>query len=131
MRFESWRGRVAAGLCVLAGVYGAGLLLTITVIPTVDDRTLLQHGGPWSLAIFAQPLLVSAMMWHVLRRRCHGGSDRATTVAWTLASVYLIYSVVGGFSIAAGALPAALLLFLAVALAPREIAPNALPIAGQ
>jgi hypothetical protein len=59
-------------------------------------------------------------MWHVLRRRRHTGSERATAVAWTLACAYLVYSIVGGFTIAAGALPAALLMFLAVALAPRQ-----------
>lgn len=116
----SWRGRIAAGLCVLSGVYSAALLVSIVVIPAADDETLLQYGGPWTVAIFAQPLLVSGLMWHVLRRRCHTGSDRATAVAWTLGCVFFAYSVVGGFTIAAGALPAALLMLLAVAVAPRQ-----------
>jgi len=130
MRFASWRGRTAAGLCVLAVVYSVGLLVSIAVVPTIDDGTLLEYGGPWSLAIFVQPLLVSGLMWHVLRRRCHTGSARATTVAWTLAPAYLVYSIVGGFTIAAGALPAALLICLAVALTPRDAAAKARPIAG-
>jgi hypothetical protein len=121
MRSERRRGRTAAGVCVLAVLYSAGLLLCIAVLPTIDDQTLLRYGGPWSLAIFAQPLVMSGVMWHLLGRRCQTGGARATTVAWTLASVYLVYSVIGGFTIAAGALPAAVLLFVAVALTPRGV----------
>ena len=130
MRIEWWRGRVAALLCVLAVGYSAGLLLSVVVIPTIDDQTLLQYGGPWSLAIFAQPLLMSGLTWHVLRRRCHTGGDMATTIARTFAPVYLVYSIIGGFSLAAGALPAALLIVGAVALTPRGSAPSARPNAG-
>lgn len=117
-RFARQRGPVAAGLCVLAVVYSAALLVAVAVIPVVDGQTLLGHGGAWTLAIFAQPLLVSGLIWRLLRARCQTGSPRATRVAWTVAPVYLAYSVVGGFSIAAGALPAALLLLVAVALTP-------------
>jgi hypothetical protein len=60
-------------------------------------------------------------------RACHTGSARATTLAWTLAPVYLVYSITGGFSIAAGPLPAAMLIFVAVALTPRDVATNARP----
>jgi lysylphosphatidylglycerol synthetase-like protein (DUF2156 family) len=109
---------VAFGLSVVAIVYSVALLAAITAIPADDGQTLLEYGGPWSLAIFAQPLLVSVLMWHLLRRRCHNGSRHATRAAWVIATIYLIYSVLGGFSIAAGGLPAALLLFLALATTP-------------
>ncbi|MEA2218421.1 MAG: hypothetical protein QOJ35_1047 [Solirubrobacteraceae bacterium] len=130
MRVASWRGRVAVGLCGLAVVYSAGLLLVIAVIPPIDDQTLLQYGGSWSLAIFAEPLLVSALLWRLLRRRCHTGSDRSTMVAWLLATVYLVYSVLGGLSTAAGAFPSALLIFLAVALTPRAPATDPRSVTG-
>lgn len=124
MRAERSR-RVAAGLCALAAVYSAGLLVSIAAVPTIDDQTLLEYGGPWSFAIFAQPLLMSVVMWQLLRGRCHTGSDQATVGAWMIAIVYLVYSVLGGFTVAAGALPAALLIFFAVALTPRGATTNA------
>ena len=113
------RGRIAAALCALALAYSVALLLGTVAIPAIEDQTLLEYGGPWSLAIFAQPLLVSGLMWHLLRRRCHTGDQRAARIAWTVATTYLAYSVIGGFSIAAGALPAALLIVAAVGLTPR------------
>jgi len=64
---------------------------------------------------------------HVLRVPVTPAAARATTLAWTLAPVYLVYSITGGFSIAAGALPAAMLIFVAVALTPRDVATNARP----
>ena len=113
------RGAAAAGLSILAMAYGAALLVAVAVAPALDGESLLEHGGPWSLAIFAQPLVASAVVWSLLRRRCHAGGDGVTAAAWSLATVYLVYSVLGGFSIAAGALPAAVLMLLAVAVTPR------------
>lgn len=113
------RGRASFGLTLLAAAYGVGLLAWVAAVPTVDGETLLQYGGPGSLAITAQPLLFSLVMWALLRRRCTTGSRVAATTAWALGSLFLAWSVLGALTLAAGAFPAAVLLLLAVALTPR------------
>lgn len=112
------RGRAAFGLTLLAAAYGVALLGWVAVVPAVDGETLLQHGGPGSLAITAQPLVFSLGMWVLLRQRCTTGSGMATTTAWALGSLYLAWSVLGALTLAAGAFPAAVLLLFAVALTP-------------
>ncbi len=111
------RGRVAFGLTAGAALYSVVLLASLTV-PSVDGQALFSYGGPWTLAIFAQPLVLTVVMFGLLRARCHTGSRAATTAARSIAVAYLLYSVLAGFSIAAGALPAALLLALATGLTP-------------
>lgn len=119
MRGGVARGRLAFALTALAFAYDLALLVAIVAAPTVDGQTLLEYGGFLSLALFAQPLLVTLLLWSLLRERCKRDSAAATAAAWTIASLYLAYSVLGGLSIAAGALPAALLLFVAVSVTPR------------
>jgi len=58
-------------------------------------------------------------MFGLLRARCRTGSRAATTAAQSIAIAYLLYSVLAGFTIAAGALPAAFLLALATGLTPE------------
>jgi hypothetical protein len=43
----------------------------------------------------------------------------ATTTAWALGSLYLVWSVLGALTLAAGAFPAAVILMFAVGLTPR------------
>jgi len=119
MQAAVWRGRTSFGLTVAAVAYSFALLVWVVAAPAIDGETLLEYGGPWSLAITAQPLLFSLLMWALLRRRCTTGSQVATTAARTLGGFYLIWSVLGALSLAAGAFPAALLLLVAVALTPR------------
>ncbi len=113
------RGRLAFALTALAAVYSVALLASVMAVPEDDGQTLLSSGGPWTLAIFAQPLALTALMFGLLRARCHTGNRVATTAAWSLASVYLLYSVLAGFTLAAGAFPAAFLLALATAFTPE------------
>jgi hypothetical protein len=112
------RGRAPFGLTLLAFAYSFGLLAWVVAIPSIDGETLLQYGGPGSVAITAQPLLFSLLMWALLRRRCTTGSRVATATAWTLATLYVAWSVFAGFTLAAGAFPAAVILLAAVALTP-------------
>jgi len=120
MQAAAWRGgRVPFGLTMAAVAYGVGLLVWVAAVPAFDGETLLEYGGPWSLAITAQPLLFSLLMWALLRRRCTTGSRVATTAARALGGLFLAWSVLGALSLAAGAFPAALLLLIAVALTPR------------
>jgi hypothetical protein len=104
---------------MLAVAYSVGLLVWVIAVPSVQGETLLQYGGPLSVAITAQPLLFSLIMWALLRRRCTTGSLLATATAWALGSLYLVWSVLGALTLAAGALPAAMILIFAVALTPR------------
>jgi hypothetical protein len=112
-------GRAPFGLTVVAVAYGVALLVWVAAVPSIDGETLLEYGGPWSLAITAQPLVFSLLMWGLLRRRCTTGSRAATAAAWTLGALFLAWSVLGALSLAAGAFPAAALLLVAVALTPR------------
>ncbi len=113
------RGRAPFGLTVAAVAYSVGLLVWVATAPAIDGETLLEYGGPGSLAITAQPLLFSLLMWALLRRRCTTGSRAATSTAWILGTLFLAWSVVGALSLAAGAFPAAVLLLVAAALTPR------------
>ena len=113
------RGRVPFGLTLLAVAYSVVLLVWVIAIPSIDGETLLQYGGPLSVAIAAQPLVFSLLMWALLRRRCTTGSRMATATAWALGTLYLVWSVLGALTIAAGAFPAAVLLLFAVGLTPR------------
>ena len=105
-------------LNMAASLYGVALLVWVATVPSVEGETLLQYGGPESLAITAQPLLFSLVMWGLLHRRCSTGSRTATATACVLAPLYLAWSVVGALTLAAGAFPAAVLLMCALALTP-------------
>ena len=99
-------------------------MLWVVAYPAVDGETLLSYGGPLSLAIASQSLPVSLGVFWLLRRRCTTGSRAAIACAWILGSLYLVWSVLAGFSLAAWALPAALLLMLAVGFTPRPAVPS-------
>ena len=120
MTRATWRGRSAFALTLVAGVYGVALLAWVAAVPSVDGQTLLQYGGSPSLAITAQPLLFTFVMWALLHRRCATGSRAATTAAYVLAPLYLGWSVVGALTLAAGAFPAAVALLCAVVLTPTR-----------
>jgi hypothetical protein len=113
------RGWAPFGLTLAAVVYSVGLLTWVVAVPSIDGETLLAYGGPWSLAVTAQPLFISLLMWALLRRRCTTGSRIATVCAWALGTLFLVWSVLGALSLAAGAFPAAMVLLFAVALTPR------------
>jgi hypothetical protein len=119
------RGRAPFGLTVAALTYSIALLLWVVAVPAVDGETLLEYGGSASLAITAQPLLFSLLLWGLLRRRCTTGSRVATVTAWTVGTLFLAWSMLGALSLAAGAFPAAVLLLVAVALTPPPAARTA------
>jgi hypothetical protein len=119
MSAEPERGRIALALTILAIAYGVGLVAWAASVSVVDGETLLQYGGPGSLMIVVQPLLLSLLMWALLRHRHTTGSSVAIAAAWVVGALYLVWSVLGALTLAAGALPAALLLLFAVALTPR------------
>jgi hypothetical protein len=112
------RGQASFGFTAAAVIYSVALLFWVVAVPAVDGQTLLEYGGPLSLAITAQPLLVSLIMWALLRRRCTTGDRVATNAARAIAGTYLAWSVLGALSLAAGAFPAAVLLLVAATLTP-------------
>jgi|SRR5215216_1973668 len=113
------RGQASFGFSVAAVAYSVALLVWVAAVPSIDGETLFEYGGPWSLAITVQPLLVSLLMWGLLRHRCTTGSQAASTAAWTVGGMYLGWSVIGALSLAGGAFPAAVLLLIAAVLSPR------------
>jgi hypothetical protein len=103
-------GRAAFGLTVVALLYSVGLMAWVVTQP---------WAAPMTLAIVAQPLLVTLLVWHLLHARCSTGSRVATTAAWLVVSLFLTWSVLGALTLAAGAFPAAFLLLLAAATTPK------------
>ena len=115
------KGWVAFGLTVLAVAYSAVLLFWVVAIPEFGrgEETLLEYGGPLTLVIFVQPLIFSALIWALLRRSCSVSESKACGVATWGSALYLVWSVLGGFTVAAGAMPAAMLLLAAALFTPR------------
>jgi hypothetical protein len=125
-RATPWEGWAAFGLTALSVLYGVALLVEILVVPEfASGQTQFEYGGSGTLLIFGQPLLVSLAVWALLNRHCKTGSWAAGRVAEVGVSLYLVYSILGGFTISAGAFPAACLLLAAVLLTPRPIASSA------
>ena len=118
------RGRAAFALTLAAVLYGVGLLVWVAAVPSFDGETLLEYGGPLSVAITAQPLLFGLLMWALLRRRCSTGGTLVTVTAWALSTLFLAWSLIGALSLAAGAFPAAVALLVAVTLTPSPETPG-------
>src|SRR3954454_4989136 len=119
-RATPWNGWAAFSLTGLAAIYSVALLVAILVVPeSAGGKTLVEYGGSGTLLIFGQPLLVSLVVWVLLNRHCKTGSRAAGQVAEVGGSLYVVYSILGGFTISAGAFPAACLLLAAVLLTPR------------
>ena len=107
-------------MTLLAVLYSVALLVEILVVPEfAGGRTLYEYGGSGTLLIFGQPLVVCLCVWVLLNRHCKTGNRAAGHVAEVGVSLYVVYSILGGFTISAGAFPAACLLLAAVLLTPR------------
>ena len=103
------RGRAAFALTLAAGLYGVVLCAWAGTA----------FGGGCAYAIYAQPIVVSALLFVLLREHCTTGSGAAAFTAALIAALFLVWSVLGALSLAAGSFPAAVLLVLAVAHTPR------------
>jgi hypothetical protein len=108
-RADRSNGRLAATLTLCAAATGAAQ--TLWAAATFGD---------WlAYAIYAQPIVVSAVLFVVLRAYCTTGRRPFVWLAATIAGLFAVWGFVGGFSLGAGAWPAAWLLVAAVAVAPR------------
>ena len=103
------RGRLAATLTLAAGAWGVFLTATAGT----------QFGGGWAYPLYAQSTVVAAMLFVLLRGYCISGLRSLKALAATFAVLFLVWSVLGALSLAAGAFPAACLLVAAVVLTPR------------
>ena len=101
-------GHAAFTLTVLAGVYG----LVLTAFAGT------RFGGGVAYAIYAQPVVVSALVFVLLRIHCTTGDRSAAWTAAAISVLFLVWSVLGALSLAAGSFPAAVALVTAVALTP-------------
>lgn len=112
------RPRAADVLHSLATLYSVGLVIVAFSVPMIDGReTWVQQFGIRCLLVFGQPLLVSALMWPLL----HYATPNGLGAAWLLATLYLLYALLGWYFIAPGAAPAAVLLFIAVHCRTQEV----------
>ena len=115
---ETLRGRIAFAFALGAVVYSVALIAWVVGVPSIDGQTLLSYGGPLSLVITAQSLPISLLVFMLLRRRCTAGSVAASDGAWILGWSFFTWSIFGGFTVAAGALPAAALLLISIGMTP-------------
>lgn len=104
---EDVRGTVAAALIVVAVLYSGWFIAAV-----------LGQLPPAGVALAAQPLAISLLMWTLLRRRCTSGSARATVASRAIAFLYVPWSILGALTIAIGAFPVAALLAAAAAITP-------------
>ena len=124
---EMRRGRWAFGLTLAAFAWAAALVVGALVLPVYSveesgdvssSATLVAVNGLGVLLPVAVPALITAVVWIALHRRCSRGSRFAGALAWTLAGVLVLSSMLAIFSIGLVVLPVALLLLGAAALTP-------------
>ena len=111
-------GRFAFGITVLSIAYGITLFAATVVT---------QDWDPVAIAIYVQPLVISVAFFALLRRYCTVGDSWIKPAAWAAAWVYLVWTVIAGFSLSSGGMIAAVLLLIAVANTPQGdgVAPSA------
>jgi hypothetical protein len=116
-RETPWYGWMAFGATVLAVLYSVALLAELLA----ENH----FGGAASdldiVLIFGQPLVVSLIAGILLHHHCKTGNRLTGKIAEFGVVLYLVYSVLGGFTIAAGGFTAAVLLLAAVLLTPRRV----------
>jgi hypothetical protein len=115
-RSTPWYGWVALGATVLAILYSASLLLEL-----LAENHFGGSASDLDIAlVFGQPLVVSVVAGALLHHHCKTGNQLSGRIAEFGVVLYLIYTVLGGFTIAAGGFTAAVLLLSAVLLTPRH-----------
>jgi hypothetical protein len=85
--------------------------------------TLVAGNGLGVLVPVGIPLLVSALVWFALHRKCSRGGSLAAYVAWMLVAVLAFGCLVVAASIGLLMVPVALLLARAAAITPSGLAP--------
>ena len=133
------RGRWAFGMTLLAFAWGVALLVAAFLLPVYGSSTatgpsgLSEHSasstlvtvnGLGVLAPVGVPILVAAVVWFALHRKCARGSRPSAYVAWTLIGLLIASCLLAAASIGIFVVPAAALLAGAAALTPSGTPPD-------
>jgi len=121
------RGRWAFGLTVAAFAWAVALVVGAVLVPVYDvedsssgssSATLVGENGLGVLLPVAFPVVVAAVVWVALHRKCSRGSRPAEVVAWVLVGVLLLGCMLAMLTIGIFVLPVAVLLAVAAVLTP-------------
>jgi hypothetical protein len=128
---EARRGRQAFWLTVSAFVWSAGLVGAAFMLPLYGSSsssstgthssaslTLVQVNGLEALVPMGAPLIIAALVWAALHRKCSRGGRITGYAAWMLVSVLVAGCLVGIASVGLFIAPAAALLWRAAAITP-------------
>ena len=118
-------GRRAFVLTVLAFVWSVGLLVAALVVPVYScsgscsgGGTLVGGNGLGVLLVLAMPVVLTAVVWTALWRKCSHGGRTSSCVAWLGVSVLSVLCLLAVLSIGIFVVPVAVLLACAVSSTP-------------
>ena len=128
-------GRWAFALTLAGFAWGVALVAGAFVVPVYSglsvsagssgqqvthsySSTLVEENGLSALIPVAFPLLLAALVWFALHRRCSRGSRWGGPIAWSLVAVLGLLGVVAMWTIGPFVLPVAVLLGIAASLTP-------------
>jgi|HubBroStandDraft_6_1064221.scaffolds.fasta_scaffold73106_3 hypothetical protein len=124
-------GRQAFWFTVAAFVWSAALVGAVFVLPfygsssvsstgahSSPSLTLIQVNGPGVLVPMGIPLIIVALVWAALHRKCSRGGRAARYVAWTLVGMLAAGCLVAIASVGLLIAPVAALLWCAAAITP-------------
>jgi len=129
------RGRWAFALTLAGFAWGVALVAGAFVVPVYSglsvsagssgeqvthsySSTLVEENGFGVLIPVAIPLVLAALVWFALHRRCSRGSRWGGPIAWSLVAVLGLFSLVAVWTIGVFVLPVAVLLGIAASLTP-------------
>jgi hypothetical protein len=131
-------GRQAFWFTVAAFGWSAALVGAAFVLPLYGSSstsstgahssaalTLVQVNGPWALIPMGLPLIIVALVWAALYRKCSRRGRVPRYVAWTFVGLLVTGCLVAIASVGLLIVPVAALLWCAAAITPSAGAPTA------
>ena len=129
------RGRWAFALTLAGFTWGVALVAGAFVVPVYGglsisagssgeqvthsySSTLVEENGLSALIPVAIPLVLAALVWFALHRRCSRGSRWGGPIAWSLVAVLGLFSLVAVWTIGLFVFPAVVLLGISAAVTP-------------
>jgi hypothetical protein len=101
-------------------VYGTATEVSVGAAPPELPDTIVGVNGYGALIPMTIPLVLCVVVFFALRRACTTHSERARSVALTLACVLGFFALISGFSIGLFVVPAALAAILATVVTPVD-----------